>query len=58
MDRCEQCAYFVYNEETDQYECEATGVLDEDDIAHFGDKSRGCPYFRFYDEYAIVRKQN
>lgn len=58
MDQCEHCAYYIYNDVTDQYECEAFDALDEDDIAHFGDRGRNCPGFRFYDEYKIVQKQN
>lgn len=33
--------------------------LDEDESVHFarGDVG-GCPYYRYYDEYTMVRKQN
>ncbi len=58
MDQCEHCAYFNYDETTEQYVCDAYGALDEDDIARFSDQSRGCPLFRFYDEYKMVQKQN
>lgn len=59
MDQCDQCAYFAYDDETEQYVCDAACALDEDDIARFsmGNVSK-CPMFRFYDEYKLVQKQN
>lgn len=59
MDQCEQCAYFAYDDVTEEYVCDAVGALDEDDMARFS-VSRGstCPLFRFYDEYKLVQKQN
>lgn len=57
MSLCEQCVYYTYNEEFEDYECLVN--LDEDDLYRFysgGD--RACPYFRLDDEYAVVRKQN
>ena len=33
--------------------------LDEDEMSDFlAHSTRNCPYFRLYDEYKIVRKQN
>ncbi|MBE7059347.1 MAG: hypothetical protein E7389_00830 [Ruminococcaceae bacterium] len=54
---CEHCLNFVYDEEYDEYIC---GVdMDEDEAARlFGQKRNVCPYFRFGDDYTIVRKQN
>ena len=55
--RCEDCLYYDMDEETGDYEC--TVSLDEDDYYHYitgGTKS--CPYFRYYDEYKSVAKQN
>ena len=53
---CESCAYYTYDEEYEYYVCEAN--LDEDEMSAF---LRGtefsCPFYRFGDEYAIVRKQ-
>ena len=57
MDQCEHCAYLAYDDELEEYVCDAIGALDEDDMARFG-HSRTCPYFRFYDEYKLVQKQN
>lgn len=54
---CEDCVYYVYNEEEESYECE--NYLDEDEMGRvFSSKSFSCPYFRFGDDYQIVRKQN
>lgn len=54
---CENCVNYVYDEENDCYSCDAR--LDEDEMMHFlYRQTDSCPYFRFYDEYSIVRKQN
>ena len=60
MDQCEHCAYFAYDDVTEQYVCDAVGGFDEDDMARMSFKSKGnsCPMFRFYDEYKLVQKQN
>lgn len=54
---CESCAYYSYDEEFEEYVCEVN--LDEDEMGAFisGGRKR-CPYYRYYDEYSIVRKQN
>ena len=54
---CETCAYYDFNPETDEYECLAN--FDEDELSSFySGKNRACPYYRFYDEYKMVQKQN
>ena len=54
---CEQCEFYDYDEQTDSYSCFVS--LDQDEMAEFVGKSRfRCPYFRFYDEYKSVQKQN
>lgn len=54
---CENCAHFVFDDEMECYICEAN--LDEDDMHRFlASNTKECPYFNFYDEYSIVRKQN
>jgi len=54
---CESCEYYDYNEEDDMYECRVD--LDEDEYLQFLTKNmRGCPYYKFYDEYKSVQKQN
>ena len=54
---CECCEFYEYDEECDAYVCIQN--LDVDELARFvsGD-SGNCPYFRFYDEYKFVQKQN
>ena len=54
---CEHCMYFDYDEDVEDMVCIMN--LDEDEYASMlqGKKSR-CPYFRFYDEYKSVQKQN
>jgi len=33
--------------------------MDQDDMAHLGASPRSvCPFYRLYDEYKSVRKQN
>ena len=54
---CEQCAYYDYDEEYDEYYCSVN--LDEDEYISFvSNPNYRCPYFRLDDEYSIVRKQN
>lgn len=54
---CENCANYFLDDEDGCYYCNAS--LDEDDMSRFLTGHTGsCPYFNFYDEYAIVRKQN
>lgn len=55
--RCDECMYYEFDEDSETYSCIIN--LDEDEAQRFmaGD-SRGCSYFRFYDEYKMVKKQN
>ena len=56
MTQCESCAFYNYDEEFDDYLCDAD--LDEDDMARFfADKQQGCPYWRRGDEYETARRQ-
>ncbi|MBE6688275.1 MAG: hypothetical protein E7588_03235 [Ruminococcaceae bacterium] len=55
--QCETCAYYDYNIDTEQNEC--TVSFDEDEMARMAyGKKYDCPYYKFYDEYKFVRKQN
>ena len=48
---CEDCAYFV--------DGECVINLDEDEYERFLQSNKNdCPYFKFYDEYKMVAKQN
>ena len=54
---CETCEFARIDEETGDLICDA--FLDEDDMVSFmTDNSGRCKYYRFYDEYKMVRKQN
>lgn len=54
---CEQCENFYYDEESDSYCCDIN--LDEDEMMRFlSSADYSCPYFRFDDDYRIVKKQN
>ena len=53
---CDSCEFYEYDEITDTYSCNLS--LDEDDMVDFlGGRTKGCPYYRFYDEYKSVQKQ-
>lgn len=55
--RCEDCVYYDYDELLEESVC--TLSLDEDEMVSFlSRKKNGCPYFKFYDEYKLVRHQN
>ena len=57
MSGCEFCMNYEYDEEYECYSCIID--MDEDEYLQFlTDKSRGCPYYKFYDEYKSVQKQN
>ena len=54
---CESCEYYDYDEEYGDDIC--TQSLDEDELLLFRrDGVKSCPYFKFYDEYKSVQKQN
>ena len=55
--RCESCEFYDWDEYEDAYVC--TMRLDEDEMAQFlSRRTSACPYYRFYDEYKFVQKQN
>ena len=61
MDRgsgnCEDCLYFDTDEVTGEEFCALD--LDEDEVARLAEaRYAACPYYRFYDEYKSVQKQN
>ena len=54
---CESRANYLYDEESNCMYCEIN--LDEDEMQRFlSSQTYNCPYYNFYDEYGIVRKQN
>ncbi|MDD7675040.1 MAG: DUF6472 family protein [Eubacteriales bacterium] len=54
---CESCEYYDYDEDWGENVCRVE--LDEDEMLRFltGTNS-SCPYYKFYDEYKSVQKQN
>ncbi len=53
---CESCEFYQYDDYTDSYSCSLS--LDEDEMNDFlGLNTKGCHYYRFYDEYKSVHKQ-
>lgn len=55
--RCEDCVHFMYDDELDSEICDID--LDEDEYLRFiTAKTDECPYYRMYDEYKSVQKQN
>lgn len=54
---CDLCMFYEYDEEYEEMLCSMN--LDEDEMMRFvTGHEKSCPYFRFGDEYTIVRKQN
>ena len=49
-------AYNVYDDEMDEYVCEA--YLDEDEFYRLMQTGKSCPYYRSGDDYELVRHQN
>ena len=54
---CDQCIYYSYDEEYEEYVC-GMDFADEDDYGRILQSDfRECPYFIMGDEYKIVHKQ-
>ena len=53
--RCEDCLYYDWDEEYEEYLCRMS--FDEDEIVSLSYRGGECPYFRYYDEYKSVRRQ-
>ena len=54
---CESCEHYDYDEEYEAYVCKLD--LDEDEYLNFITcKTKNCPYYKYYDEYKSVQKQN
>jgi hypothetical protein len=53
---CEVCANYEYDEEYECYICQMN--LDQDELYKFMTNAYSdCPYFKYGDEYTIVRHQ-
>ena len=57
VSNCETCEFYDYDEYLDGYVCSQNLDQDERGLYLVG-QTRGCPYYRYHDEYATVRKQN
>lgn len=56
---CDMCMFYEYDDEYEEMTCDYAVNLDEDEMQRFmTGQDKSCPYFRFGDEYTIVRKQN
>ena len=54
---CETCLYFDVLDESGTVGC--TVDIDEDEAyRERSDALHSCPYYRYYDEYKLVQKQN
>lgn len=54
---CDTCEFFDWDEELQENVCFAD--LDEDEYCRLmQNPSARCPYYKFYDEYKTVQKQN
>jgi len=54
--RCDDCRYYVYDEEYQEYYCDVD--MDEDDLARLEQSGgRECPFWCSDDEYAVVKHQ-
>jgi hypothetical protein len=54
---CEDCVYYDYDEDWESYV--SIMNLDEDEMVRFlSGNTHSCPYYRYYDEYKSVQKQN
>lgn len=53
--QCDSCANFAYDEEDDEYICNAD--MDEDEYYRFLTAKDSCPFYRSDNEYEVVRHQ-
>lgn len=53
---CENCVNYIYDEEYEEYICDAD--MDEDEWVRFiSDQHQACIYYRNGDEYQVVKHQ-
>jgi hypothetical protein len=56
MSQCESCAYYVFDEDFDEYVCEAD--MDEDDYGRLvEDHFRDCPYYYNGDDMIEILEE-
>ncbi len=57
ISNCDDCLFYDYDDETGEYSCHMS--LDEDEMVRYmSGKTRECHYYRKYDEYKSVQRQN
>lgn len=53
---CDDCMYYIYDEDMDCYICLID--LDQDEMEDFLSYATDhCPYYKFMDDYVLARKQ-
>lgn len=52
---CDDCVYYMYDEEDEAYYC--TVDMDEDDYARLMTGHAACPFYRSDNEYEVVKHQ-
>lgn len=52
---CEECMHYTYDDVAEEWDCEMQ--LDEDEMYRLLESGGQCPFYRFGDEYQIVKKQ-
>ncbi|MCQ2506990.1 MAG: DUF6472 family protein [Lachnospiraceae bacterium] len=58
ISQCEDCMYYGYDEEFNEYICEMDFAMDEDEYSDFVRNVKSqCPYYKRGNEYTIVNKQ-
>jgi hypothetical protein len=54
---CDNCVYYDFDDDLNYYICMMN--LDQDEMEKFVSYTfDNCPYFKLYDEYKTVKKQN
>ena len=54
---CDTCSNYRYDDDYEEYVC-MEGSMDEDDFSRLMDgRVKQCPYYRFDNEYDIMKKQ-
>lgn len=53
---CDFCEHYLYDEEEDVYYCNV--YLDEDEMERYLTGQGSCAYYKAYNEYKMVEKQN
>ena len=56
---CETCEFYDWDEDYEEYVCRQHMDQDEAYAYHsMRSSQRGCPFYRYHNEYKTVQKQN